>query len=95
MKRHALCFLVACTTACTGTGNPPPETSSPNTATTNTGAVTTVVPNETDARVSRVEELLRGVAGLEVTLLPNGTYRLRIRGQRSIRGNPGDDDPCS
>jgi len=54
-----------------------------------TGAVTTVVPSETDARVTRVEEMLRGVAGLEVTRLPDGGYQLRIRGHRSIRGNPG------
>jgi TonB-dependent SusC/RagA subfamily outer membrane receptor len=58
-----------------------------------TGAVTTVVPSETDARVTRVEEMLRGVAGLDVTRLPDGGYQLRIRGHRSIRGNPGDDDP--
>jgi TonB-dependent SusC/RagA subfamily outer membrane receptor len=51
------------------------------------------VPTETDARVTRVEELLRGVPGLEVTRTPEGGYRLRIRGARSIRGNPTDDDP--
>ena len=55
--------------------------------------MTTIVPNETDARVPRVEEMLRGVPGLEVTRLPNGGYQLRIRGPRSIRGNPGDDNP--
>ena len=74
--------------ACTGSGNPPPEGSSPGTA-----AVSTVVPSETDARVTRVEELLRGVPGLEVTRLGTGAYQTRIRGHRSIRGNPGDDDP--
>ncbi len=67
--------------------------SPPHNATPGTGAVATVVPGETDARVSRVEELLRGVPGLEVTALPNGSYQIRIRGHRSIRGNPGDDDP--
>ncbi|PYO67462.1 MAG: hypothetical protein DMD69_09820 [Gemmatimonadetes bacterium] len=51
--------------------------SPPHNATPGTGAVATVVPGETDARVSRVEELLRGVPGLEVTAL----------------SNPGDDDP--
>jgi TonB-dependent SusC/RagA subfamily outer membrane receptor len=55
--------------------------------------VATVVPSENDARVTRVEEMLRGVAGLEVTRLSNGGYQIRIRGQRSIRGNPADDDP--
>jgi TonB-dependent SusC/RagA subfamily outer membrane receptor len=88
MNRFRGELAVALAVACGGTTSRPPDT-----ATTNTGAVTTVVPTETDARVSRVEELLRGVAGLEVTPLPNGTYRLRIRGQRSIRGNPGDDEP--
>ena len=63
------------------------------TTTAGSAAVSTVVPGETDARVSRVEELLRGVPGLEVTALPNGSYQIRIRGHRSIRGNPGDDDP--
>ncbi len=67
--------------------------SSPRSVTPGTGAVVTVVPSETDARVSRVEELLRGVPGLEVTALANGAYQIRIRGHRSIRGNPGDDDP--
>ena len=63
------------------------------TTTAGTGAVSTVVPSETDARVTRVEEMLRGIPGLEVTRLANGAYQIRIRGQRSIRGNPGDDDP--
>ncbi len=39
------------------------------------------------------KELLRGVPGLEVTRTPEGGYRMRIRGARSIRGNPTDDDP--
>ena len=55
--------------------------------------MTTIVPSETDARVARVEELLHGVPGLEVTRLGNGTYRLRIRGQRSLRGNAEDENP--
>ena len=87
MNRLAAGIAAGLAAACGGTTARPPAT------TTNTGAVTTVIPGETDARVSRVEELLRGVAGLEVTPLPNGSYRLRIRGQRSIRDNPGDDDP--
>ena len=78
-----LALLVACGRAA----------SSPHGTSPGTGAVTTVVPTETDARVARVEELLRGVAGLEVTRLSDGSYRFRIRGQRSIRGNPTDDDP--
>jgi TonB-dependent SusC/RagA subfamily outer membrane receptor len=72
---------------CGGAASPPGNVSP------GTGAVTTIVPSETDARVTRVEELLRGVPGLEVTRLGSGNYRIRIRGQRSIRGNPTDDDP--
>jgi TonB-dependent SusC/RagA subfamily outer membrane receptor len=74
--------------ACGRAASSPPHSTTPG-----TGAVTTVVPTETDARVTRVEEMLRGVAGLEVTRLSNGGYQIRIRGQRSIRGNPTDDDP--
>jgi iron complex outermembrane receptor protein len=74
--------------ACGGT-TPRPEQGAPAA----TGAVSTVVPSETDARVARVEEMLRGVPGLDVLRLPDGGYQLRIRGHRSIRGNPGDDDP--
>ena len=81
-------LIVAVLIGC-GRAAPPPERAAPAA----TGAVTTVVPTETDARVTRVEELLRGVPGLDVTRLPDGNYQLRIRGHRSIRGNPGDDDP--
>ena len=87
---RACCRLVviALGIACGRAASSPPPSATPG-----TGAVVTVVPGETDARVSRVEELLRGVPGLEVTALSNGSYQIRIRGQRSIRGNPGDDDP--
>jgi len=88
MKRDVRCLVVAGALACGSPGTPPPGGASPN-----TGAVTTIVPSETDARVPRVEELLRGVPGLEVTRLGNGTYRLRIRGERSIRGNAADENP--
>src|SRR5256885_9707259 len=81
-------LIVAALIGC-GRTTPPPERAAPAA----TGAVTTVVPSETDARVAQVEEMLRGVPGLDVTRLPDGGYQLRIRGQRSIRGNPGDDDP--
>ena len=86
MKRDVRYLVVAGAIACGG-GPAPPGQSAPGTA------VTTVVPSETDARVTRVEEMLRGVPGLEVTRLADGNYRLRIRGQRSIRGNPTDDNP--
>jgi TonB-dependent SusC/RagA subfamily outer membrane receptor len=89
MKRHhASGLFVAGALACGSPGTPPPGDANPN-----TGAVTTIVPSETDARVARVEEMLRGVPGLEVTRVANGNYQLRIRGQRSIRGNAADENP--
>ncbi len=88
MKRDCGWLVIGLVLACGRAASSPPHSTSPG-----TGAVTTVIPSETDARVTRVEELLRGVAGLELTRLPNGGYQIRIRGQRSIRGNPTDDDP--
>src|SRR5256884_9743591 len=80
--------MVAVALGC-GRATPRPEQAAPAA----TGAVTTVVPSETDARVTQVEEMLRGVPGLDVTRLPDGGYQLRIRGHRRIRGDPGADDP--
>lgn len=82
-QKIALTLVIAA--GCGRAGSSPPETASPGTT-----AVTTVVPTESDARVTRVEELLRGVPGLEVTRLANGNYQLRIRGRRSFRES-GDD----
>ena len=83
-------LVVAGALACGSSGTPPPSGATPNTG---AGAVTTIIPSESDARVPRVEEMLRSVPGLEVTKLANGTYRLRIRGQRSLRGNAADENP--
>src|SRR5438270_6188896 len=88
MTRGGCGLMVVVALGC-GRATPRPEQAAPAA----TGAVTTVVPSETDARVAQAEEMLRGVPGLDVTRLPDGGYQLRIRGQRSIRGNPGDDDP--
>jgi TonB-dependent SusC/RagA subfamily outer membrane receptor len=88
VKLDARCLVAAGALACGSPGTPPLSNASPS-----TGAVTTIIPSETDARVPRVEEMLRAVPGLEVTKLANGSYRLRIRGQRSLRGNPGDENP--
>jgi TonB-dependent SusC/RagA subfamily outer membrane receptor len=88
MKGDSCWVVVALAIGCGRAASSPPQTATPG-----TGAVSTVVPTETDARVTRVEELLRGVPGLEITRTPDGGYRLRIRGSRSIRGNPADDDP--
>ena len=88
MKRACCGLIVAVALGC-GRATPRAEQAAPAA----TGAVTTVVPSETDARVTQVEEMLRGVPGLDVTRLPDGGYQLRIRGHRSLRANPGDDDP--
>ena len=82
MTRFVFSLVIVCGTACGGARTPPKAPSS-----------ATIIPSETDPRVTRVEEMLRGVPGVEVTRLPDGNYRLRIRGQRSIRGNPTDDNP--
>ncbi|PYP13646.1 MAG: hypothetical protein DMD54_16190 [Gemmatimonadetes bacterium] len=82
MRRFVFSLFVACAIGCGGARTAP-----------NAPGVSTIIPSKTDARVTRVEEMLRGVPGLEVTRLPDGNYRLRIRGQRSIRGNPTDDNP--
>jgi TonB-dependent starch-binding outer membrane protein SusC len=87
MNRGGRWLVVGWALACGGRAPPP------GSATSETAAVSTVVPSDLDARVTRVEELLRGVPGLEVTRMPNGNYQLRIRGRRSIRGNPTDDNP--
>jgi TonB-dependent SusC/RagA subfamily outer membrane receptor len=88
MKRGCCGLIVAAMVGCGRTAPRPERGPAPG-----TGAVSTVVPSETDARVMQVEEMLRGVPGLDVTRLPDGAYQLRIRGERSIRGRPGDDDP--
>lgn len=46
-----------------------------------TGAISSLVPGPEVMGVSRIEDYLEGrVPGLMVTRLPNGDYRLRIRG---------------
>ena len=82
MTRFVFSLVIVCGTACGGARTPPKAPSA-----------ATIIPSETDVRVTRVEEMLRGVPGVDVTRLPDGNYRLRIRGQRSIRGNPTDDNP--
>jgi TonB-dependent SusC/RagA subfamily outer membrane receptor len=57
------------------------------------GAVT-YVPTASDARVSRLGDMLMGrVPGLEVRRLGNGSYTLRIRGPRTLRGSVADEEP--
>lgn len=50
-----------------------------------TGAVTSVRETSTPPGPVRLEELLRGrAAGLEILILPDGGYRLRIRGTSAL-----------
>jgi TonB-dependent starch-binding outer membrane protein SusC len=56
-----------------------------------TGSVASVWPEEADARVARVVDMLEGrVPGLTVIRLANGGLSLRIRGARSFSG---DNEP--
>ena len=59
-----------------------------------TAAITSVSPTDAEARVARVEDLLRArVPGLEVLPLRDGTFTLRIRGHHSLRGSVAGDEP--
>jgi TonB-dependent SusC/RagA subfamily outer membrane receptor len=57
------------------------------------GAVSSLTPTDADARLTRIEELLRRIPGVQVRQLPNGNYELRIRGQHSLSGNPANAEP--
>lgn len=55
------------------------------------GSVASLSPEDADARVARVVDMLEGrVAGLAVIRLPNGEISLRIRGEHSTSG---DNEP--
>jgi len=59
-----------------------------------TGAVTSVSPTEAETRGLRLEQLLQArVPGLDVVPLGDGTYTLRIRGTRGLRGTIAEDEP--
>ena len=55
-----------------------------------TGSIASVRPEETDAGVTQVVQMLERVPGLTVIHLPNGDVSLRIRGTRSLHG---DNEP--
>jgi len=101
-----LCGLVVGAVACTGTGRksagaPPPKPEDDvvsvgygtQTRSEITGAVSSYIPTEADARVARIETMLQGlIPGLEV--IPQGSgFTLRIRGFKSLRQRGGDDEP--
>ncbi len=55
-----------------------------------TGSIASLRPEETEAGVTPVVQMLERVPGLTVTHLPNGEVSLRIRGARSLRS---DNEP--
>jgi TonB-dependent SusC/RagA subfamily outer membrane receptor len=55
-----------------------------------TGSIASVRPEETDARVTQVVQMLERVPGLTVMRLSNGDVSVRIRGTRSLHG---DNEP--
>ncbi|GAC1516840.1 MAG: hypothetical protein NVS1B4_14430 [Gemmatimonadaceae bacterium] len=61
--------------------------------TSSTESVTSIVPAAADARLPRVEDLLQGMPGVYLAPVAGGLYRIRIRGQHSVRGISTDDDP--
>ena len=105
MRRAIRCgFAVALVMGCGRTPSPRPEAPEPEdevsigygtqSKRTGTGAVSSISPTEADARVPRVEDLLRArVPGLEIVPLSSGNYTIRIRGQRRIQGSPEGDEP--
>ena len=100
MWRAMLCGLAVAAMACAGTGRrPTPEDDvvSVGYGTQSrreiTGAVSSYIPTEADARMARVETMLQGhIPGLEV-IPQGGDFTLRIRGVKSLRPGGGDDEP--
>lgn len=97
MKTGIICVLaVAVMAGCGRAGSQGPEAPAPGSQPKRQtmGAVTTYIPTEAHARVARVGDMLIGrVPGLEVRRLPNGSYTLRIRGPRTLRGSVADEEP--
>ena len=77
-------LVTACTYTTPAVSRGPDETG---------GAVSSLTPTDADARLTRVEELLRRIPGVQVRQLPDGNYELRIRGQHSLTGNPANAEP--
>jgi len=105
MKSGIICVLaVGLMVACGRAGSEEPEAPAPEAEVAADsgaqsrnqpmGAVTTFVPTEADKRVARLGDMLIGrVPGLEVRRLGNGSYTLRIRGPRTLRGSVVDEEP--
>ena len=106
MWRAMLCGLAVAAVACAGTGRRSAEATRPTpeddvvsvgygtqSRREITGAVSSYIPTEADARTARLETMLEGhIPGLEV--IPQGSgFTLRIRGFRTLRQRGGDDEP--
>ena len=79
---------IGLTSGCPHTG--PPSTRARDEA---TGAVSSLMPTEADARVMRVEELLRRIPGVQVRPQGDGSYEIRIRGQHALTGDVANAEP--
>jgi TonB-dependent SusC/RagA subfamily outer membrane receptor len=79
---------VVLTTGCVRAGAPHPRIEGEG-----TGAVSSITLTEADARVSRVEELLRRIPGIQVRQQPDGNYELRIRGPHALMGSASEAEP--
>jgi TonB-dependent SusC/RagA subfamily outer membrane receptor len=91
-RRHRVALFVAggaaLTMGCTQTGPPRARTGGET-----IGAVSSLTPTEADARLSRIEELLRRIPGVQVRQQPDGNYELRIRGQHALSGSAANAEP--
>jgi TonB-dependent SusC/RagA subfamily outer membrane receptor len=101
-----LCGLAVAAVACAGTGGRSLEATRPTpqddvvsvgygtqSRRQITGAVSSYIPTEADARIARIEFMLQGrIPGLEV-IPQGGAFTLRIRGFRSLRQSAGNDEP--
>ena len=106
MWRAMLCGLAVAAVACAGTGRRSAEATRPTpeddvvsvgygtqSRREITGAVSSYIPTEADARIARVETMLQGhIPGLEV-IPQGGGYTLRIRGFKTLRQRGGDGEP--
>ena len=106
MWRAMLCGLAVAAVACAGTARRSAEATRPTpeddvvsvgygtqSRREITGAVSSYIPTEADARIAHVETMLQGhIPGLEV--IPQGSgFTLRIRGFRTLHQRGGDDEP--
>ncbi|HEX9107401.1 MAG TPA: TonB-dependent receptor plug domain-containing protein, partial [Longimicrobiales bacterium] len=94
------CLLILSFAACGRGGTLPPQGPHPDSVSvaygtearaTVTGSVSSVPAGDLKTPgFTRIEQLLEGVSGIEVTRLSGGDFTVRVRGARSLLGS---DDP--